>query len=451
MQSRRSDPSRSASRFLEQQTDLFSALLRLAFLVAFLGSTVLSPVPMKQEWPVRVIVVLAGAFTSVVFLYYFRRKSLTWQRSISLPLDVALVSGALFAAGENYWGALFQVYYLIVIEGAIWFQVPGAVLTALGAIGGYALVLVATLPPGTPAMSFLATDTTGLPFLGIPFLITVAVVSGYLVQSRDEEQAQASRIRNEMLLARTLQDVMLPPQPPDIPGWRAALRLEPALEVGGDLYILERLESGDYLVCLGDISGKSVSGLIYLSLILSHTRSAAREGLAPREIAYEVNRQIYDSLAPETYAALFIGLLNPHTGALTFVNCGHPPPLLLSPHRGQLDTLTSGGIVVGATRSPRYDQKTVTVRPGEIVIAYTDGISESRNHQGEEFQETRIANAALKSLGEGARPQETANRVVEAARRWSARPRSDDATCLVLQRLESGKEDPDPPAAPAPS
>lgn len=428
------DSVRPATRFLEQQTDLFSALLRLAFLVAFLGTTVLPNIPVRQEWPVRLIIITASLFTTVVFLQYFRRRPLHWQRWVSIPLDLALVSGALYSAGEQYWGALFQVYYLIVLEGAIWAQVPGAISTAAGAVVGYSVVLMATLPRGTTLLGFLVQDPTGLPFLGIPFLITVAVVAGYLMQSREEEHQQAGQIRNEMLLARTLQDVMLPPRPPTIPGWGVGLRLEPAREVGGDLYMLERLDSGDYLVCLGDISGKSIYGLIYLSLIISHIRGGAREGLAPHAIAQQVNRQVYGTMAPETYAALFLGLLHPETGRLRFVNCGHPPPLVLSPERGLLGTMGKGGIVVGAMREPRYELQERTLGPGEVLVAYTDGLSETRNQYGEEFQETRIANTVLTALQEGAKPQEVVHRLLEASRRWSAHPRADDATCLVLQR-----------------
>jgi len=430
-----------ATRFLEQQTDLFSALLRLAFLVAFLGTTTFSPppAPVRQDWPVRLIVILASLYTTLVFVCYATRRSLRWQRAVSLPLDLALVSGALYATSQQYWGALFQVYYLIVLEGAIWFRVPGAVLTALGAIVGYAIVLFGCLYPSTAVSDFLIQDYTGLPFLGIPFLIIVAIVAGYLVQSREEEQRQTAHLRSEMLLARTLQDALLPPEPPEIPGWRVALRLAPAREVGGDLYLLERLADGRYLVCLGDIAGKSIYGLIYLSLMISHIRSAAREGLSPEAIASEVNRRVFDTLAPETYAAVFIGLLEPETGALSFVNCGHPPPLLLSPLRGRLGALSSGGIVIGAARAPQYVPRTVTVGEGEVLIAYTDGLSEARNAYGEEFQETRIANTALAALQDGSKPEEIAKRLLDAARRWSAQPGHDDATCLVLQRLAAAE------------
>ncbi len=442
MRWRKTNRPRLASRFLEQQTDLFSALLRLAFLVAFLGTTVFSPAPapVRQDWLIRLIVILACLYTTVVFLSYGGRRPLHWQRAVSLPLDLALISGALYSTNQQYWGALFQVYYLIVLEGAIWFRVPGAVLTALGAIIGYAVVLLASLYPTTTISEFLIQDYTGLPFLGIPFLIIVAIVAGYLVQSREEEQRQAAHMRSEMLLARTLQDAMLPPQPPEIPGWRVALRLAPAREVGGDLYLLERLADGRYLVCLGDIAGKSIYGLIYLSLMISQIRSAAREGLSPEAIASEVNRRVFDTLAPETYAALFIGLLDPATGGLSFVNCGHPPPLLLSPERGCLGTLASGGIVIGATRAPEYAPRAVTIGEGELLIAYTDGLSEARNAHGEEFQETRIANTALAAVKDGGKAEEVAKRLLDAARGWSADPGHDDATCLVLQRLAATED-----------
>jgi sigma-B regulation protein RsbU (phosphoserine phosphatase) len=255
------------------------------------------------------------------------------------------------------------------------------------------------------------------------------------VASRDREHQEASRLRQEMLLARTLQDIMLPPQPPRIRHWAVGLRLEPALEVGGDLYILERLSSGDWVVCLGDISGKSVYGLIYLSMIVAHTRAAVREGLSPEEVARQVNAQVYDMLAPETYAALFIGLLNPETGLLTFVNCGHPPPLVVSPKQGEVRLLPMGGIVIGATREVDYRQACVAIAPGEALVAYTDGLSEARNRQGVEFGEEHIGRIALAGLQEGRNAEELVGRLLLAARRWSATPGRDDATCLVLHRL----------------
>jgi sigma-B regulation protein RsbU (phosphoserine phosphatase) len=270
---------------------------------------------------------------------------------------------------------------------------------------------------------------------GLPFLIIVALVAGYLVVSRDREHNEALRMRNQMLLARAVQDLMLPPRAPQVQGWDAALTLEPALEVGGDLYILEPLESGHYLVCLGDISGKSISGLIYLSLILSHTRAAAREGLPPREIARQVNARIYDTMAAETYAALFLGLLDPTSGFLSFVNCGHPPPLLIPQEGNQAVALFGGGIVIGAQRHPEYVQQSITIKHGDALVAFTDGLSELRNTGGAMWGERRIGEAALLALHDKAGAREIVDRLLAEARRWSPTAGNDDRTCLVLRRL----------------
>ena len=423
-----------------QETDLLSALFRTAFLLAFV------PAPLylrnnealhagASSWLVRAIIVVAALFTVVVYLTYARRRNLRWQRPISLLVDTALISAALYTFGPTSAMGLFQVYYLIVLQGAVWFRVSGAIMAAVAAAIGYSVVQIAF-----SGGSLLSQTTLGTHGVGLPFLFIVAVVSGYLVASRDREHQEASRLRNEMHLARALQDIMLPPQPPKISGWGVGLRLEPALEVGGDLYILERLASGDWVVCLGDISGKSVYGLIYLSMIVAHTRAAAREGLAPEWIARQVNAQVYDMLAPETYAALFIGLLNPETGVLTFVSCGHPPPLVVAPATGEVRMLPMGGLVIGAVREVRYRQERVTLAPGEALVAYTDGLSEPRSRQGEEFGEERIGRIALAALEEGRDAEELVGRLLLAARRWAATPGKDDATCLVLQRLPEERQ-----------
>ena len=433
------EPAAGRTRAWAQETALLSALFRTAFLLAFVPA----PLYLRNEqalhavstWPVRLIIVFAALFTVLVYVVYARQRSVRWQRPLSLTVDTALVSAALYTFGPSSAMGLFQVYYLIVLQGAIWFRVAGALIAAVATALGYGAVQYALDSGDFLTQTALATHSIGLPFLFI-----VAVVSGYLVASRDREHQEASRLRQEMLLARTLQDVMLPPQPPRIPNWLVGLRLAPALEVGGDLYILEQLASGQWAVCLGDISGKSVYGLIYLSMIVAHTRAAAHEGLSPEEIALQVNAQVYDMLAPETYAALFVGLLEPETGLLTFVNCGHPPPLVVSPERGGVRPLSTGGIVLGVTRKVTYHQEQVKIAPGEALVAYTDGLSEARNRLGEEFGEERIGYTALAALQEGRTAEELVQRLLMTSRQWDLHPGRDDATCLVLQRLPAETE-----------
>jgi hypothetical protein len=415
----------------EAETDLLSALFRSAFILAFVVAELSPQLNQSLVIPpfVRISLLVATLFTIVVFTSYARGQYVAWQRPYSLLIDIALVSGAIYSVGEDVWTGLFQVYYLIVLQGAIWFRRTGALATAFAAAIAYALVMYVVRQPDLNISS--ATEILG----GMPFLIIVALVGGYLVVSRDREHDEALRMRNQMLLARAVQDLMLPPSPPEVRGWDIALQLEPALEVGGDLYILEPLATGEYIFCLGDISGKSITGLIYLSLILSHTRAAAREGLPPREIARHVNARVYDTMAEETYAALFVGLLDPTSGFLTFANCGHPPPLLLSPERPKATELFGGGIVIGAQRHPEYVQQNITIKPGQVLVAYTDGFTELRSASGEEWGEEGLGEAAQEALSQGLGAERIVDHIQARAHEWAVDMGRDDATCLVLRRL----------------
>lgn len=427
-------PGRTRSRRIwAQETDLLSALFRTAFLLAFVSAPLYLRDFVAQQalasLPVRLILSLASLFTLIVFVVYARRGPLHWQRPISLAVDVALVSAALYVFGPRSSVALFQVYYLVVLQGAIWFRITGALAAAVAATLGHGLAQ-AGLAGGVVGLDLLAGNTVGLPFLFI-----VAVVSGYLVASRDREHQEADRLRREMLLARTLQDLMLPPEPPQLPRWAVGLRLEPALEVGGDLYVLEPVAGGKWVVCLGDICGRSVRGMLYLSLIVAHTRAAAREGLSARDIARRVNAEVYDTLAPETYAALFLGLLDPVTGQLSFVNCGHPPPLVLG-RDGPPRLLHTGGMVIGAARGVDYREDTTVIAPGEALVASTDGVVGARNWAGDEFGEERVAQVVRRGWSENLTPEAIVASLIAATQDWSAHPGADDATCLLLQRLD---------------
>jgi sigma-B regulation protein RsbU (phosphoserine phosphatase) len=238
----------------------------------------------------------------------------------------------------------------------------------------------------------------------------------------------------DMQLARGLQDRMLPDALPIVPGFDVGLAFKPARVVGGDLYDLIPVGDDSLILCVGDMPGKSVYGLVHLSMIHSHMRAGVREGLPPDQIGQLINRNAYDALQPDSYAALFIARLTVSTRILEFVNCGHLPPLLISPGSAQPPReLFSGGIVIGATRKPRVRPEFVTMQAGDVLILYTDGITEARNRQGEEFGPERLVAAAL-----GAQAQDAAGvaqAIMNASERFSTNPSADDRTVLVLRAV----------------
>lgn len=422
------------------ESDVAVALMRTAFIIAFALTPGFrqSPVglPFVTQFLVAVLPPLASVFSIALFASYLWSFALPFRRPLALAIDMLLVAAAIASfppsVPQREWIA--AVYYLVIMVAAIWFRRTGALVVAfISSIldGVFRLDLLQTSDPGTepPFLWLVLIEGHTVPML------MVAVAASYIVMARDREFARASRLEHDMAVARRLQDRMLPDCIPQVQGLDIGVQFQPARVVGGDLYDLLKLDDNRLLICLGDMPGKSVYGLVHLSLVHSHMRAAVARGLSPAEIATDVNRDAYDTLQPTSYAALFIGILDRTTHELTFVNCGHLPPLLMhSGVPGRYQELSTGGIVIGATRTPKYVQQSVVLRPGDVLICYTDGITEARNRERQEFGIAGIVQTVDARPNESA--DELARSLVEATRRFSSDAGSDDRTVLVVRILE---------------
>lgn len=422
------------------ESDVAVALMRTAFIIAFALTPGFrqSPVglPTVTQLVVALIPPIASVFSIGLFASYLWNFALPLRRPLALAIDMLLVAAAIASfppsVPQREWVA--AVYYLIIMVAAIWFRRTGALVVAVisGILDGvFRLDLLQTSGPdaGPPLLWLVLTEGQTVPML------MVAVAASYIVMARDREFIRAGRLEHDMAMARRLQDRMLPSAIPRVQGLDIGVQFQPARTVGGDLYDLLPLDGNRLLICVGDMPGKSVYGLVHLSLVHSHMRAAVARGLSPADIATEVNRDAYEALQPTSYAPLFIGILDCATHELTFVNCGHLPPLLMHLGvSGRYQELSTGGIVIGATRTPRYTQQVTTLRPGDVLVCYTDGITETRNRAREEFGIEGIARVV------DARPRasadELARSIVDAARRFSSDAGRDDRTVLVIRVLE---------------
>lgn len=404
------------------ESDVAVALFRTAFTI------VLALAPFAMEGPyepgLEVVLAVSATFNLLLFASYLRRSRLALQRPLAILIDLALVTTAVrHLQGLPYeQDQLLALYYVIVLVSAIWFRRAGALLTALLA----GLLYGMAQEGARPGLDLLWRGQA-------PGLLLVAVASSYIVLARDRERKHSSQLEGEIELARHLQQAMLPDRLAEAEGLRASVRFKPARQVGGDLYDVVALGPQRLLVCVGDMAGKSVYGLFHLSLVHSHLHAAATQGLEPAEIAEFVNRNVYEAMQPDSFAALFIGLANSADNTLTFVNCGHPPPLLLRPG-GAVEELSSGGMVIGAWPTPNYQQRVLSFRPGDRVLCYTDGIEEARNRHGEQYGLERLRELAVAQSG--ASGDELAAAVVAANERFAYGPPADDRTVLVLARTE---------------
>jgi serine phosphatase RsbU (regulator of sigma subunit) len=372
------------------------------------------------------MLVFGICFTFIQAILFFGHRCLQPYRPVSLTLDLLLVTAITltFARGGR---DLFQIYYLVVITAAVWYRRAGAVITAVLAI----ILSVAAEALSTGYDPWLLAQEYSI--TRAPLLLLVAVITGYLVRARDAERATIAELDHELRMARRLQAEMLPRQIPELPELDIAVAFRPARHVGGDLYNLQLTDDGRLMVVLADMPGKSVYGLVHLSALNSHLLAAMHEGLSPDSMAHRVNRAIYPALQPDSYAALFIGIIET-SGMIRFTNCGHLPPLLL--RNGDVRDIVemgSGGILIGAVEEPEYQMRSLPFGPRDLLVCYTDGISEVRNRDREQFGTDGVL-AAVEAAGD-ADAASIAESIMQRRQKFAESDATDDATLLVIRRV----------------
>ena len=254
--------------------------------------------------------------------------------------------------------------------------------------------------------------------------------------------AAKERMQGELNAARDIQLGILPPPDgaPREKGFTAAAFLEPAKEVGGDLYDFFTTPEGSQAVIIGDVSDKGVPAALFMSMAVILTRYALNEGLDPAAAMTRINNALSANNAQNMFVTLFIGLFDPATGRLDYANGGHCPPLVWSGAPGQgngeitLQELTDlSGPVVGALPGLEYALHTATLNPDDVCLLYTDGVSEAIDEQGGFFGTDRIKSLALLS-GE-APPERLLADIYAAVVSFRGKAaQSDDITLLAFKR-----------------
>ena len=262
----------------------------------------------------------------------------------------------------------------------------------------------------------------------------LALENAELLESLTTEITQRERIFREIEIAREVQERLFPQSYPKVAGVDLAGYCRPAQAVGGDYYDFFVLSDGRLALALGDISGKGISAALLMASLRASLRSIA--GLQQSDLASlirHVNNLVYESSTTNRYATFFYAEYNPASSLLTFVNAGHNPPYIL---RGaQAIPLEPTGMVVGLLPDAEYAQSTISMRPGDVLLAFTDGISEAMTREEEEWGEDRMIATAqqLLSQPDGTHTaQQLLDGILAAADNFtSGAPQHDDMTLLV--------------------
>lgn len=246
------------------------------------------------------------------------------------------------------------------------------------------------------------------------------------------------RLQSELAIAREVQAQLFPKDTPSSKTLQLAGVCRPARSVSGDYYDFISLSERSVAFAIGDVAGKGISAALLMAAIQSNMRTQlSMNGSLPEHhstasLVAILNRQLYANTAPEKYATFYFALYDDSRHALTYTNAGHLPPFLM--RGGEIQQLEPTGTVVGAFPFAQYGEQTVPLEPGDILVAYTDGLIEPENAYGEMFGEERLKDLLLKYAD--AESSEMIGRAMEAVVAWTGSSElQDDMTMLVARRV----------------
>jgi sigma-B regulation protein RsbU (phosphoserine phosphatase) len=264
----------------------------------------------------------------------------------------------------------------------------------------------------------------------------MALEVGELAHSLAKEAAQRERVNREIEIAHEVQERLFPQTMPAIPGGSVAGHCRPAQGVGGDYYDVFPLQDGRIGIAIGDVSGKGISAALLMASLRASLRGVTLDN--PREFAKlmdKVNRLVYEASASNRYATFFFGALDPATLVLECVNAGHNAPLVLrrKPDGGsEILRIEADGPVVGLLPFAPYGEQSLQLLPGDLLVTYTDGISEAMTHNDEEWGEERMMQAAASA--QDATAEQVLKHILDEADKFTAgAPQHDDMTLLILK------------------
>jgi phosphoserine phosphatase RsbU/P len=244
-----------------------------------------------------------------------------------------------------------------------------------------------------------------------------------------EESLEKRRLEADVRAAAEIQARLLPAEAPAVPGWGLVGSTRACYTVGGDYYDFER-DGEQLLLALGDVSGKGMGAALLMAVL----RAAVRGQWAESELAEAVsriNRTVCQNVPSNKYVTFFLARLEPASGRLRYVNAGHNPPLLLRAD-GRLERLDEGGMVLGLFDSVPYAEGSVTLDSGDVLVIYSDGVTEAWNAADEEFGEAGVARVASETRHERAETIHT--RLLAAVDDYEHGKAADDRTLIVLKR-----------------
>ena len=238
--------------------------------------------------------------------------------------------------------------------------------------------------------------------------------------------------KSELQDGRSVQRALMPERSPEIAGWRVWLFTRPANDVGGDLVDCIPLDHSGSAILLADVAGKGLKAALLMAKLQATIRALVPLCRSNPQLLHEVNQALRRDNLPQFFASLVYLQLQPGEASLRAVNAGHPPPIVV--RQGGIEQLGKGGPALGLMQEAEYDEKVIELARGEIVLLYTDGLTEAQNPMGDFFGEDRLRSVILARASQT--PAELGERLVSACDLFQEPGKAhDDLSLVILQRV----------------
>ena len=243
------------------------------------------------------------------------------------------------------------------------------------------------------------------------------------------------KMERELALAGEVQASFLPGELPDIPGWQLSVTLKPSRETSGDFYDVNLLPDGRLGILIADVVDKGAGAALFMALSWTLIRTYATEfPTQPELVLNAVNCRILEDTAPSQFVTVFYGVLDLLTGSLMYSNAGHWPAYLIGPQTDSaVQALPRTGLPIGIVKNATWERAVAQLAPGDVLVLYTDGITEARNSQGAFFDEDGLLESVQANLGRSAQAMKDAV-IADVEEFVGDAPQADDVALMVVVR-----------------
>ncbi len=249
-----------------------------------------------------------------------------------------------------------------------------------------------------------------------------------------EQLIEKKRLEGQLEVARQVQLELLPAKDPQLAGYDISAYNFPTEEVSGDYYDWVKIFDDQISLVIADVSGKGVPAALLMAFLRASLRAATHIGYSPHVSMAKVNYLLWESIERNQFVTAFYGILDVTNRTLSYTNAGHNPPLLLT-NDGKHQFIERGSLPLGMFKDTRYHEYYQTIEPGEMLVLYTDGVTEAQNLKGEEYGRDRLARAVTANRSLNARDLIAAlhKEVVD----WTdGKGATDDVTFFVIKALK---------------